>query len=86
MMGHVVDPNEYNKAMRDQEYTLQEYLQAEPWLNIMSQDPTRVPAVEIDKIKLETQRTMEAVMNVVKSQQEKIDQLNSLLEAFINQG
>jgi len=47
MMGHIVDPLEYNKAFRDDSYTRREYRQAEPWLNILSGDPEVVPRDEI---------------------------------------
>ncbi|MFB0543230.1 MAG: hypothetical protein ACETVR_00465 [Candidatus Bathyarchaeia archaeon] len=36
MMGHQVDPLEYNKAFRDESWVRREYLNAEPLLNIMS--------------------------------------------------
>ncbi len=36
MMGHVVDPLEYNKAHRDEAWTLQEYGKAAPLLQIMT--------------------------------------------------
>ena len=42
-MGHVIDPNEYNKAFRDKDYAAEQYLRAEPWLNILSEDPEVVP-------------------------------------------
>ncbi len=38
MMGHVVDPLEYNKAHRDEAWVQEEYLQALPMLQIMSSD------------------------------------------------
>jgi len=42
-MGHVIDPNGYNKAFRDQAYAEEQYLLAEPWLNIVTEDPEKVP-------------------------------------------
>ena len=38
-LGHDVDPLRYNKAMDDHEYTALQYRLAEPWLNILSEDP-----------------------------------------------
>lgn len=38
MMGHQIDPLEYNKAMRDESWTLGEYRKALPRLNILSSD------------------------------------------------
>jgi len=36
MMGHDIDPNEYNKVFRDEEYSLAEYRRALPMLQIMT--------------------------------------------------
>lgn len=38
MMGHQVDPLEYNKACRDEDWVREEYLKALPMLQIMSSD------------------------------------------------
>jgi hypothetical protein len=46
-MGHTVDPLEYNKAFRDEQYTRNLYNEASDWLNIMSEDPTVVDAYEV---------------------------------------
>lgn len=46
-MGHIVDPNGYNKAFRDQDYAEKQYLLAETWLNIISDDPEHIPKREI---------------------------------------
>lgn len=54
MMGHNIDPNNYNKFMKIEPwYPLQEYRKALPWLNIVSQDPSKVDRTEIDS-KLES--------------------------------
>ncbi len=46
-MGHIVDPLGYNKANYDQEYMKLEYSKAEPFLNVISQDPTKIDHYEI---------------------------------------
>lgn len=47
-LGHIVDPLGYNKAMKDENYVIEEYQKAVPWLNILSEDPARVPKVKVD--------------------------------------
>jgi len=47
LMGHIVDPLGYNKAMRDHDYVAGEYMKAEPWLNILSEDPSKVPLRDV---------------------------------------
>jgi len=47
-MGHVIDPNEYNKAFMDENYARMEYRRAEKWLNILSEDPEHVRVDEIE--------------------------------------
>jgi putative heme iron utilization protein len=56
-MGHVIDPNGYNKAFLDQEYAAEEYLKAEPWLNIISEDPENVPVREFNRLSQELEET-----------------------------
>ena len=82
MMGHYdqVDPNEYNKAYRDADWTLQEYIQAEPWLNAITQDPTKMAAVEVDKYKLETQSVLHEMTQAMITMRMEIDKLNSRLK------
>jgi integrase len=41
-MGHEIDPLGYNKAMDDEDYTRKEHRKAERWLNVLSDDPTKV--------------------------------------------
>lgn len=53
MMGHTIDPLNYNKACRDTDWTEQEYLKALPWLNIMS-GGAEMKAVEDELIEKDT--------------------------------
>ena len=46
-MGHIVDPLGYNKANYDQEYMKLEYSKSEPFLNVISQDPTKIDHYEM---------------------------------------
>jgi len=57
MMGHKsqLDPNEYDKVVRDPEYSMREYRKALPWLNILSEDPDMIPLeqheAEMDRLR-----------------------------------
>jgi hypothetical protein len=53
MMGHVVDPLEYNKAFKDEDWTLSEYRKALPMLQIMSRPE---PYGQVEKTELERLR------------------------------
>jgi len=48
MLGHIVDPLGYNKAMKNESYVRGQYRKAEPWLNILSEDPEKVPRERVD--------------------------------------
>lgn len=52
-MGHVVDPLEYNKAYRDETFARSHYRRAEPWLNILTQDPEKVPVDAVQEMEAE---------------------------------
>ena len=58
MMGHDIDPNEYNKACRDDSWTLREYRSALPMLQIMSSGRPfgRVDLEEVDRLDDEVER------------------------------
>jgi len=51
MMGHVVDPLGYNKFWRDPDYVADEYLKAEPWLNVVSEEPEKVHVRDLHRMK-----------------------------------
>jgi len=87
LMGHKVDPLEYNKAFIDFDYVKAQYLQAENWLNILSEDPGSVPKeqydklvnrqqIEIDNLKADME-TMKAAIRVVKEVKEEIQDLDN---------
>ena len=49
LMGHDIDPNAYNKFMKYEPwYLVQEYRKALPWLNVTSQNPSKVDRFKID--------------------------------------
>lgn len=45
---HDVDPLKYDKIMRDMAGTKAEYRKAMPFLNIFSEDPTKIERAEVD--------------------------------------
>ena len=62
MMGHTVDPNNYNKFFLDLDYVREQYLIAEPYLDVLSKEPRTVPKAELvdleEKVKqLQTDKT-----------------------------
>jgi len=83
-MGHGVDPLEYNKAYRDPDYALQQYIQAEPYLNIVTQDPTVVPRVELDQLKTDVQTQTEELLAQLKDTWITIFELQKELEQLKN--
>jgi hypothetical protein len=49
-LGHTVDPLGYNKVMEQPSYVLSQYKIAEPWLNIVSDDPERIAAEQLQEL------------------------------------
>ena len=51
-MGHVerIDPNKYDKFYKDVDYLQEQYLVAEPYLNIISENPRMVPTVKVSEL------------------------------------
>jgi hypothetical protein len=58
MMGHSVDPLEYDKSFRDEAFFRGEYLKALPWLNIMSSGRpyNMVEEESVENLRLEVER------------------------------
>ena len=50
-MGHDIDPNDYNKIMKlHPEWAEEQYANAEPFLNIISQDPRKVALSKVQQL------------------------------------
>ena len=66
-MGDIgdIDRNKYDKFMRERDYVREQYLIAEPWLNIISNPNPDLAAVENEKTKNMQQR-IEALEQIVK--------------------
>lgn len=74
MMGHIVDPLGYNEATSDPKYLIKEYRTAEPWLNILSQDPETVPRDTIEQ--------MEKELTLLRDQVQEMQPAAERMEAF----
>lgn len=48
-LGHDIDSNNYNKFYRNTEFTTREYMKAQPYLNILSQDPLKIKIVDMEE-------------------------------------
>jgi hypothetical protein len=82
-MGHVVDPLDYNKAYRDEEYTRALYLEAEPWLNLLSEEPEKVSRTEHEKHLREIKEVQDKRIAELEAQQAITDrQLEALMESL----
>jgi len=68
MMGHVIDPLEYNKAYRDVKWARGEYEKALPFLDIMSSGRA-FGRVDEDEIKYQERRIKELETQVEKQQE-----------------
>jgi len=47
-LGHEIDRNEYNKFYRNKEFTTAEYKKAEPYLNLLSEEPGKIKRVDME--------------------------------------
>jgi hypothetical protein len=72
-MGHDIDDLGYDKSPRDYpDFYRDSYMRAEPWLNVLSQDPERVPRAEMERRLGERDRQMREWMEEVQLYQEKM--------------
>jgi len=49
-LGHDIDSNHYNKFYRNIEFTTKEYMKAQPYLNILSEDPLSIKKADMEEI------------------------------------
>ena len=73
-MGHVIDFNNYNKVMQREEWAKQQYKLAEPYLNILSEDPRTIKTRDINKV------VEERVKERTKTLQDEIQELRKARE------
>ncbi|MHA1817462.1 MAG: hypothetical protein ACTSX1_15780 [Candidatus Heimdallarchaeaceae archaeon] len=73
MMGHTVDPNNYDRAMNQPNYAYSLYVQAKPWLNLLSEKPDYLSHTE-----------QAAIETLLKEQNQRIQRLEKLVELLTN--
>ena len=81
-MGHMVDQLEYNKAHRDESWTLSEYRKALPMLQLMTRGEPYglVESDEVDKLRAEVQRLESEKNDRVSTLETKLEKLIKLVE------
>lgn len=85
-MGHDIDPNMYNKIMKlHPEWAEQQYAHAEPYFNIISEDPRKVSVNRVWELeqKLEALKAEREDTRVSLARQ--IEDLRKQLEQFIKE-
>ena len=78
-MGHIVDPLGYNKASYEQEYMKLEYSKAEPFLNVISQDPTKIDQYELIRNQNDHKEQIETLTNTLEIAMKTITMLQNHL-------
>jgi integrase len=72
-LGHVVDSNEYNKAFNDEDYARSMYIMAEPWINVVTEEPEKIPRAEMDRKMREMREAQAAQMAEVQRRLELLE-------------
>jgi len=82
MMGHSIDPLEYNKACRDEDWTLREYRKALPHLQIMSSGTPfgQVGIDELERMKNEEIADMKRQMEMLEKSDKSAEVAELLAE------
>jgi len=81
-MGHIIDTNRYNKAMKIfPDWMEEQYLNALPWLNILSEDPETVPVKEINQIRTELAqlKSQSFEMDILRSEVKELKDMIKLI-------
>ncbi len=80
-MGHDIDSLGYDKSPRDYpDYYRERYRDAMSWLNVLSEEPDKVPRLELDKVKRETEIRLRVLEEYVKEDAER--RANEMIKAL----
>lgn len=81
-MGHIIDSLGYNKAFLDIQYMKQEYSKAESFLNVISQDPTKVDQYELIRKQNEHDERIEKLTSALETAMQTVSLLQDQLTTF----
>ena len=96
-LGHNIDTNQYHKLMNKPEFVKSQYKKAEPYLNILSEEPRTVAMEELEEVierrvnerlKAKMPLDLEKYREVVESRknlQEKVEQQAQQIKAILNE-
>ncbi|MEM2127798.1 MAG: hypothetical protein QXH67_06220 [Candidatus Bathyarchaeia archaeon] len=79
-MGHTIDPMQYNKAYRDVDYMMECYLRAEPWLNILSEEPDKVSTFKFEQIRRQQLETERRLREELEQMRKEIEMMKPIYE------
>jgi hypothetical protein len=81
-MGHDIDPNHYNKIMKlHPEWAEEQYAKAEPFLNIVSEDPRKVGLDRVRELEEKTAK-IDSLQEQMMDQQVHIRNLQQAIKDF----
>jgi len=79
-MGHDLDKLGYDKSPEAYpEWFEEQYLEAGPWLNVMTQDPQKVSVKEVHNLRMENRRLEEEIKKAQDAQNQKIADMEEQL-------
>ncbi len=84
-LGHAPDKLGYDKSpWLDPDFYEDKYVEAQPWLNILSEDPQNVPRIEVTELRKQIRDLEAGQDNRVAGLEAKVEELSNLLLAALN--